>query len=259
MKKKYIEAQIDNYIEKGMNVGLDIEDYHAIKRLLGQTAEFCDDDVLEEIIIMKKILCLLYRNGIANRIPIETINYIKNKAPLLPLVLANDSGDYKVRLSYSDSLLMFLCPFHEDHKPSFSVKDMANFGHCFGCHKKVDSITYVQAVDTLKFTHAIELLASIYLIDIGHHSYKNHLIEKYQKSVLSDKYKELLDKVYNRLIKKGFSTTDIDNIYIERYSIIERIKKGMFDSEFKPINNSKQYILTKDDVGDIYNEKDKSK
>lgn len=36
---------------------------------------------------------------------------------------------------------MALCPFHEDHDPSFSIKN--NYGYCFGCGWKGSTIDFV--------------------------------------------------------------------------------------------------------------------
>ena len=51
---------------------------------------------------------------------------------------------------------MASCPFHEDKKPSFSVKD--NRGHCFSCHWSGDTIAFLMKKDGLSFREAVKAL-----------------------------------------------------------------------------------------------------
>ena len=53
-----------------------------------------------------------------------------------------------------------LCPFHDEKTPSFHVRPQVGLWHCFGCGKGGDVISFVQDVDHLGFTEAVELLAS---------------------------------------------------------------------------------------------------
>ncbi|MDQ0426697.1 MULTISPECIES: DNA primase [Cellulomonas] len=53
-----------------------------------------------------------------------------------------------------------LCPFHDERTPSFHVRPQVGRYHCFGCGEGGDVIAFVQAVDGLGFTDAVEYLAS---------------------------------------------------------------------------------------------------
>jgi len=53
-----------------------------------------------------------------------------------------------------------LCPFHEEKTPSFHVRPQVGLWHCFGCGEGGDVISFVQKVDALGFTEAVELLAA---------------------------------------------------------------------------------------------------
>ena len=53
-----------------------------------------------------------------------------------------------------------LCPFHDERSPSFHVRPQVGRYHCFGCGEGGDVISFVQAVDGLGFTDAVEYLAS---------------------------------------------------------------------------------------------------
>jgi DNA primase len=52
-----------------------------------------------------------------------------------------------------------LCPFHDEKSPSFQVTPTRNLFHCFGCGEGGDVISFVQKIDHLSFSEAVELLA----------------------------------------------------------------------------------------------------
>ncbi|ROS73689.1 DNA primase [Cellulomonas sp. PhB143] len=52
-----------------------------------------------------------------------------------------------------------LCPFHDERSPSFHVRPQVGRWHCFGCGEGGDVISFVQKVDGLSFTEAVEHLA----------------------------------------------------------------------------------------------------
>ena len=53
-----------------------------------------------------------------------------------------------------------LCPFHDEKSPSFNVRPAVGSYHCFGCGEGGDVIKFVQQVEHLTFTEAVERLAS---------------------------------------------------------------------------------------------------
>ncbi|HEX8958709.1 MAG TPA: CHC2 zinc finger domain-containing protein, partial [Solirubrobacterales bacterium] len=59
-----------------------------------------------------------------------------------------------------------LCPFHDERSPSFHVTPVKGFYHCFGCQEGGDVITFVQKVDHLTFTEAVEKLAGRYNVQL---------------------------------------------------------------------------------------------
>jgi DNA primase len=52
-----------------------------------------------------------------------------------------------------------LCPFHEDHRPSFDVDPRRQRYRCWSCNKYGDVITFVQEFERVDFREALELLA----------------------------------------------------------------------------------------------------
>ncbi|TRW46887.1 DNA primase [Georgenia yuyongxinii] len=53
-----------------------------------------------------------------------------------------------------------LCPFHDERTASFHVRPQLGLWHCFGCDEGGDVISFVQKIDHLSFTEAVEHLAS---------------------------------------------------------------------------------------------------
>jgi DNA primase len=59
-----------------------------------------------------------------------------------------------------------LCPFHDEKSPSFHVTPSRGFFHCFGCQEGGDVITFVQKIDGVGFTEAVERLAGQFGVDL---------------------------------------------------------------------------------------------
>ena len=251
-----IKEQLDFYENKGKSIGLNVSDYNNIKNLLNYVTENYSKSNLE-IIYINQLLCILYNNGVACHVSDEIIDYLKQNTSLLPLALANNKKS-KVNLIFDDCI-MFLCPFHNDRRPSFRILDYKNFGHCLGCNKGVDAITYLRDYEQIKYAHAVELLASIYMIEISSMTQKYELVEKYQNQILSDKYQQLLENVFYRLVNKYGINNELLNTYQERFETINRIKNNRFDTSISNIPFKKNYILTSKDLGDLNDIKKKIK
>jgi DNA primase len=52
-----------------------------------------------------------------------------------------------------------LCPFHDDHRPSFDVDPRRQRYRCWSCGKFGDVLTFIQEHDKISFPEALELLA----------------------------------------------------------------------------------------------------
>ena len=52
-----------------------------------------------------------------------------------------------------------LCPFHDEKTPSFNIRPAVGAWHCFGCSEGGDVISFVQKVEHLTFSEAVERLA----------------------------------------------------------------------------------------------------
>ncbi len=61
-----------------------------------------------------------------------------------------------------------LCPFHDERSPSFHVTPSRGFFHCFGCSEGGDVISFLQKIEGLGFTDAVERLAEKYGVQLRH-------------------------------------------------------------------------------------------
>ncbi|MGA8979115.1 MAG: DNA primase [Pedococcus sp.] len=52
-----------------------------------------------------------------------------------------------------------LCPFHDEKTPSFNIRSTVGAWHCFGCGEGGDVISFIQKVEHLSFSEAVERLA----------------------------------------------------------------------------------------------------
>lgn len=69
-------------------------------------------------------------------------------------------GEHVTLKSAGAGSLKGLCPFHEERSPSFHVRPLVGFYHCFGCGEGGDVISFVQKAEHLSFAEAVERLAA---------------------------------------------------------------------------------------------------
>lgn len=67
-----------------------------------------------------------------------------------------------------------LCPFHDDHRPSFDVDPRRQRYRCWSCSKYGDVIDFVQEQERVSFLEALELLARRAGISFEKHSSSRH-------------------------------------------------------------------------------------
>ncbi len=75
---------------------------------------------------------------------------------------ANDIVDVVsgyVALRQAGNTFKGLCPFHDDHRPSFDVDPNRQRYRCWSCGKYGDVFTFIQEQDHAEFREAVELLA----------------------------------------------------------------------------------------------------
>lgn len=91
----------------------------------------------------------------AGKIRARDIEEVKSR-----LNIADVVGEYVSLKNASVGSLKGLCPFHDEKSPSFNVRPMQGFYHCFGCGEGGDVYKFVQQMDSISFTEAVEKLAT---------------------------------------------------------------------------------------------------
>jgi len=74
--------------------------------------------------------------------------------------IADIVGDYVALKSAGVGSMKGLCPFHDERSPSFHVRPQVGFYHCFGCGESGDVYSFLQKMDHVSFSEAVERLAA---------------------------------------------------------------------------------------------------
>ena len=91
----------------------------------------------------------------AGRIRDEDIALIRERSAIDEVV-----GEYLQLRGAGGGSLKGLCPFHDEKTPSFNVTPARGLWYCFSCNEGGDVIKFVQKIDNLGFTEAVERLAN---------------------------------------------------------------------------------------------------
>lgn len=91
----------------------------------------------------------------AGKIRARDIEEVKSRVNIADVV-----GEYVSLKNASVGSLKGLCPFHDEKSPSFNVRPMQGFYHCFGCGEGGDVYKFVQQMDSISFYEAVEKLAA---------------------------------------------------------------------------------------------------
>lgn len=84
----------------------------------------------------------------------EDIEAVRDRAKIEDVV-----GEHVTLKSGGVGSMKGLCPFHDEKTPSFHVRPQLGLWHCFGCGEGGDVISFVQKINSLSFTEAVEYLA----------------------------------------------------------------------------------------------------
>ena len=87
------------------------------------------------------------------RFPGDFLQKVRDNTNILDVV-----GSY-VSLKKKGKRYWACCPFHQEKTPSFSVSPEDGLYYCFGCHAGGDVFSFVEKMENLSFTEAVERLA----------------------------------------------------------------------------------------------------
>ncbi len=90
----------------------------------------------------------------AGRIRQSDVEEVKARTNIADIV-----GEHVTLKSAGVGSLKGLCPFHDERSPSFHVRPGLGYYHCFGCGESGDVYTFLQRMDHVSFTEAVERLA----------------------------------------------------------------------------------------------------
>lgn len=90
----------------------------------------------------------------AGRIRREDVEAVRERARIEDVV-----GEHVSLKTAGVGSMKGLCPFHDERSPSFHVRPHVGLFHCFGCGEGGDVIDFIQKIDGLPFTDAVEYLA----------------------------------------------------------------------------------------------------
>ncbi|MFD0686673.1 DNA primase [Actinomadura fibrosa] len=91
----------------------------------------------------------------AGRIRNEDIALVRERASIADVI-----GEYLQLRNAGGGNLKGLCPFHDEKSPSFNVTPSRGLYFCFGCEAGGDVIKFVQEIEHLSFSEAVERLAA---------------------------------------------------------------------------------------------------
>jgi DNA primase len=91
----------------------------------------------------------------AGRIRDDDVVAVRDKARIDEVI-----GEYVQLRNAGGGNLKGICPFHDEKSPSLSVSPARGLYHCFGCSAGGDVIKFVQDIEHLAFTEAVESLAA---------------------------------------------------------------------------------------------------
>ncbi len=158
----------------------------------------------------------------AGRIRDEDIALVRERSAIDEVV-----GDYlQLRSGGADSL-KGLCPFHDEKTPSFNVTPSRGLWYCFSEGEGGDVIKFVQKIDSLGFTEAVERLAKRAGIDLryeqgGHipgqeQSRRRRLIEAHRAA--AEFYAEQLDSPAAASARAFLSARGFERADAERFGV----------------------------------------
>ncbi|WP_157008734.1 DNA primase [Agromyces laixinhei] len=97
----------------------------------------------------------------AGRIRQDDVEEVKARTNIADIV-----GEHVSLKSAGVGSMKGLCPFHDERSPSFHVRPGLGYYHCFGCGESGDVYTFLQRMDHVSFTEAVERLAGRISFDL---------------------------------------------------------------------------------------------
>ena len=123
------------------------------------------------------------------------------------LDLAEFIGEYVQLKPVGHGRMKGLCPFHKEKSPSFQVDTQRGLFHCFGCKAGGDAFSFLQQIENIPFSEALERLALRTGVQLEHRPKEKHHRDIYEVNELALGYfRDHLDaEVTAYLVGRGVS------------------------------------------------------
>ena len=149
------------------------------------------------------------------KIPLSTITEIQKKANIVDII-----SKY-LQLEKKGKNYFALCPFHDDHNPSFCVSEEKQIYTCFVCSKSGNVFNFVMNYENTSFLNAVSIVAKDVGFDINiDTSVKEKKITHFDKYY---KIYDILNKYYKNNIRS--KAAEKANLYLNSRNINEEIIK----------------------------------
>ena len=156
----------------------------------------------------------------AGRIRDEDIALVREKSPIADVI-----GEHVQLRNSGGGNLKGICPFHDEKSPSLSVSPARGLYHCFGCQAGGDVIKFVQQIDHIDFSDAVERLAGrcgvqLRYVEGGntparHHGQRQRLVDAHREAATF--YREQLATSEAEPARAFLAARGFDAAVIERF------------------------------------------
>ena len=151
-----------------------------------------------------------------------------------------------------------LCPFHDDHSPSFSVHPDKQIYKCFSCGESGNVITFVEKINGISFAEALKLLADRAGIKLNISAPRkvNSAFQKYYEinDTVNKYFKNNLFSNDGKQAIKYLNDRSIDKDIINEFNIGLSTNNKLHDILLKKYNEDEllKIDLVKDINGKLY-------
>jgi DNA primase len=157
---------------------------------------------------------------VAGRIRDEDIALVREKSPIDEII-----GEHVQLRNAGGGNLKGICPFHDEKSPSLSVTPARGLYHCFGCQAGGDVIRFVQDIEHIDFSEAVERLAARAQIQLRYveggpiqsrtHGQRARLIEAHAAAAAF--YSEQLGSPEGQTAREFLRARGFDQVVAARY------------------------------------------
>jgi DNA primase len=177
--------------------------------------------------------------------------------------LADIVGDYVTLKNAGVGSMKGLCPFHEERSPSFHVRPQVGFYHCFGCGEGGDVFTFLQKMDHVTFSEAVERLAGrlgyeLHYEDGGQatdHGNRARILSA--NKAAEDYFREQLATTEAELGRVFLGQRGFDQAAADRFGVGYAPRGGALGKHLKTLGYTEEELVTagllgRGDRGDVY-------